>query len=58
MTYLAGNWMVKSVQTKIGDAFELTVINAPCGDAGCFAMPAATVGIKRTKHPEVVAEFM
>ncbi|ASY65209.1 ABC transporter, substrate binding protein (plasmid) [Sinorhizobium sojae CCBAU 05684] len=60
VTYLAGNWMVNPFQTKIGDAFDWTAINAPCGDAGCFAMPGGTaiVGFKRTKHPEVVAEFI
>lgn len=60
VTYLAGNWMVNPFQTKIGDAFEWTAINAPCADAGCFAMPGGTaiVGFKRTKHPEVVAEFI
>ncbi|QFI69135.1 ABC transporter substrate-binding protein [Sinorhizobium alkalisoli] len=60
VTYLAGNWMVNPFQTKIGDGFDWTAINAPCGEAGCFAMPGGTaiVGFKRTKHPEVVAEFI
>ncbi len=60
VTYLAGNWMVNPFQTKIGDAFDWTAINAPCGEAGCYAMPGATaiVGFKRTKHPEAVAEFI
>ncbi|WP_284777977.1 ABC transporter substrate-binding protein [Agrobacterium sp. lyk4-40-TYG-31] len=60
VTYLAGNWMVNPFQTKIGDAFEWTAINAPCGDAGCYAMPGATaiVGFKRTKYPEDVAHFI
>jgi len=60
VTYLAGNWMVNPFQTKIGDAFAWTAINAPCADAGCFAMPGGTaiVGFKRTKHPEAVAEFI
>lgn len=60
VTYLAGNWMVNPFQTKIGDAFDWTAINAPCGDAGCSAMPGATaiVGFKRTKYPEDVAHFV
>lgn len=60
VTYLAGNWMVNPFQKKIGDAFEWTAINAPCADAGCYAMPGATaiVGFKRTEHPEAVAQFI
>ena len=60
VTYLAGNWMVNPFQKKIGDAFQWTAINAPCGDAGCYAMPGATaiVGFKRTEHPEAVAQFI
>ncbi|BCH55730.1 extracellular solute-binding protein [Agrobacterium vitis] len=60
VTYLAGNWMVNPFQKKIGDAFEWTAINAPCGTAGCYAMPGATAiaGFKRTKYPEAVAQFI
>ncbi|CDN52212.1 ABC transporter substrate-binding protein [Neorhizobium galegae] len=60
VTYLAGNWMVNPFQKKIGNAFQWTAINAPCGDAGCYAMPGATaiVGFKRTEHPEAVAQFI
>ncbi|AXA42750.1 ABC transporter substrate-binding protein [Rhizobium leguminosarum] len=60
VTYLAGNWMVNPFQKKIGDAFDWTAISAPCGDAGCYAMPGGTaiVGFKRTKSPEAVAAFI
>ncbi|WP_027487601.1 ABC transporter substrate-binding protein [Allorhizobium undicola] len=60
VTYLAGNWMVNPFQKKIGDAFEWTALNAPCGDAGCFAMPGQTaiVGFKRSKYPEAVGQFI
>jgi alpha-1,4-digalacturonate transport system substrate-binding protein len=60
VTYLAGNWMVNPFQKKIGDAFQWTAINAPCAEAGCYAMPGATaiVGFKRTEHPEAVAQFI
>ncbi|MBB5551222.1 ABC transporter substrate-binding protein [Rhizobium lentis] len=60
VTYLAGNWMVNPFQKKIGNAFDWTAISAPCGDAGCYAMPGGTaiVGFKRTKHPEAVAAFI
>ncbi|PDT14006.1 ABC transporter substrate-binding protein [Rhizobium sp. J15] len=60
VTYLAGNWMVNPFQKKIADAFDWTAISAPCGDAGCYAMPGGTaiVGFKRTKHPEAVAAFI
>ncbi|MBX5194256.1 carbohydrate ABC transporter substrate-binding protein [Rhizobium sp. NZLR10] len=60
VTYVAGNWMVNPFQKKIGDAFDWTAINAPCGDAGCYAMPGGTaiVGFKRTKYPQAVASFI
>ena len=60
VTYLAGNWMVNPFQQKIGDLFQWTAINAPCGQAGCYTMPGGTaiVGFKRTKYPEVVGEFI
>ncbi|MDO1585284.1 ABC transporter substrate-binding protein [Rhizobium oryzicola] len=60
VTYLAGNWMVNPFQKKIGDSFEWRALNAPCGPAGCYAMPGATaiVGFKRTKYPEVVGQFI
>ncbi|ARQ14021.1 sugar ABC transporter substrate-binding protein (plasmid) [Rhizobium etli] len=60
VTYLAGNWMVNPFQKKIADSFDWTAISAPCGDAGCYAMPGGTaiVGFKRTKYPEAVAAFI
>ncbi|EJB06204.1 ABC-type sugar transport system, periplasmic component [Rhizobium leguminosarum bv. trifolii WSM597] len=60
VTYLAGNWMVNPFQKKISDAFDWTAISAPCGDAGCYAMPGGTaiVGFKRTKYPQAVASFI
>ncbi|WHO75439.1 ABC transporter substrate-binding protein [Rhizobium sp. BT03] len=60
VTYIAGNWMVNPFQKKIGDAFDWTAISAPCGDAGCYAMPGGTaiVGFKRTKYPQAVASFI
>lgn len=60
VTYLAGNWMINPFQRKIGDAFEWRALNAPCGTAGCYAMPGGTavVAFKRTKHPKEVAAFI
>ncbi|MGZ2487586.1 ABC-type glycerol-3-phosphate transport system substrate-binding protein [Rhizobium pisi] len=60
VTYIAGNWMVNPFQQKIGDGFDWTAISAPCGDAGCYAMPGGTaiVGFKRTKYPQAVASFI
>ncbi|EJT02271.1 ABC transporter substrate-binding protein [Rhizobium sp. CCGE 510] len=60
VTYIAGNWMVNPFQKKIGDGFDWTAISAPCGDAGCYAMPGGTaiVGFKRTKYPQAVASFI
>ncbi len=39
VTYLAGNWMINPFITKIGDAFDWTAIDPPCGDGGCVPMP-------------------
>lgn len=60
VTYFAGNWMVNPFKEKIGDAFEWTALDAPCGDGGCIPMPGATymAAFKHTKHPEAVAELI
>ncbi len=59
VTYLAGNWMVGNFSSMIGDAFDWTAIQAPCGPGGCVAMPGGTavVAFEHTKHPEAVAAF-
>ncbi|WOI55868.1 ABC transporter substrate-binding protein [Palleronia sp. LCG004] len=60
VTYLAGNWMVGNFADQIGDAFDWTAIQAPCGPAGCVAMPGGTaiIPFEHTDHPEAAAEFM
>lgn len=60
VTYLAGNWMVGTFSDMIGDAFDWTAIQAPCGPAGCIAMPGGTsvMAFEHTDHPEAVARFM
>lgn len=60
VTYLAGNWMISPFQTKIKDGFEWRALNAPCGPAGCYAMPGGTaiVGFKHTKNPKEVAALI
>jgi alpha-1,4-digalacturonate transport system substrate-binding protein len=60
VTYLSGNWMVGAFAEGIGDAFDWTVIPAPCGPAGCVAMPGGTaiMAFEHTEHPEQVAQFI
>jgi alpha-1,4-digalacturonate transport system substrate-binding protein len=60
VTYLAGNWMVNPFVTKIGDAFDWTAIDPPCGDAGCVPMPGSTfiVAFQHTKAPEAAAKLI
>ncbi|GHA35827.1 ABC transporter substrate-binding protein [Devosia pacifica] len=60
VTYLAGNWMVGTFDDMIGDAFQWTAIQAPCGPAGCVAMPGGTsiMAFEHTDYPEAAAEFM
>ncbi|WP_349294707.1 ABC transporter substrate-binding protein (plasmid) [Thioclava sp. 'Guangxiensis'] len=59
-TYFAGNWMVNPFQTKIGQDFEWTVLDAPCGEGGCIPMPGGTflAAFNTTKHPEAVARLV
>ena len=60
VTYFAGNWMVNPFQKQIQDAFNWTVLNAPCGPGGCVSMPGTTYisGFSHTKHPEAVANLI
>ncbi|BFM49234.1 ABC transporter substrate-binding protein [Marinomonas sp. THO17] len=60
VTYFAGNWMVNPFQKNIQDAFNWTVLDAPCGPGGCVPMPGTTylTGFNRTKHPEAVAKLI
>jgi len=60
VTYLAGNWMVNPFTDQIGDAFEWTAIDAPCGPGGCVPMPGGTfiAAFQHTEHPEVVAKLV
>ena len=59
-TYFAGNWMVNPFQSKIGQDFEWTVLDAPCGDGGCIPMPGGTflAAFDNTEHPEAVAKLV
>lgn len=58
--YYSGSWQVKRMDTQVTKAFDWAVAPAPCGPAGCTAMPggAAYVGLKRTKNPAAVAKFL
>ncbi len=60
VTYFAGNWMVNAFQKNIQDAFNWTVLDAPCGPGGCVPMPGTTylTGFERTEHPEAVAKLV
>ncbi|TQS70914.1 carbohydrate ABC transporter substrate-binding protein [Rhodobacteraceae bacterium] len=59
-TYFAGNWMVNPFQQKIGQDFEWTALDAPCGDGGCVPMPGGTflAAFNTTDHPEAVAKLV
>lgn len=60
VTYFAGNWMVNPFIEQIGDAFEWTVLDAPCGPGGCIPMPGGTfvAAFEHTEHPEIVAKLV
>ena len=60
VTYFAGNWMVNPFIEQIGDAFEWTVLDAPCGAGGCIPMPGGTfiAAFEHTEHPEIVARLV
>ena len=58
--YYSGSWQVRRMDTQVTKSFDWTVVPAPCGPAGCTAMPggAAYVGLKRTKSPAAVAKLL
>ena len=58
--YYSGSWQIRRMDTQVTKAFDWAVVPAPCGPAGCTAMPggAAYVGLKRTKSPAAVAKFL
>ena len=57
---MSGSWQLGNLADKIGDAFDWTAINNPCGPGGCTGMPggAANVGFASTEHPEAVARVL
>jgi len=58
--YYSGSWQVRRMDTQVSKSFDWIVAPAPCGPAGCTAMPggAAFVALKRTKAPADVAKFL
>jgi alpha-1,4-digalacturonate transport system substrate-binding protein len=58
--YYSGSWQIRRMDTQVTKSFDWAVAPAPCGPAGCTAMPggAAYVGLKRTKSPAAVAKFL
>ena len=60
VTYFAGNWMVNPFSQQIGDAFDWTVLDAPCGEGGCIPMPGGTfiAAFEHTDAAEVVAKLI
>ena len=58
--YYSGSWQVLRMDKNVTKSFDWAVAPAPCGSAGCTAMPggAAYVGLKRTKSPAEVAKFL
>jgi alpha-1,4-digalacturonate transport system substrate-binding protein len=60
VAYYSGSWQVRRMDTQVTKSFDWAVVPAPCGPAGCTAMPggAAFVALKRTKSPAEVAKFL
>lgn len=60
VTYYSGNWQINGFSELIGNRFEWTALDAPCGPADCFPMPGgdALVGYRNTRHPQAVARFI
>ncbi|CCN36229.1 putative ABC transporter, substrate binding protein (Sugar) [Vibrio nigripulchritudo SO65] len=58
--YFGGSWLIKKMESEVGDFFEWKVIPTPCGPAACSSQPGgwATVALKNTKEPELVAQFL
>lgn len=60
VVYYSGSWQLKRMDTQVTKAFDWAVAPAPCGPAGCTAMPggAAFVALKHTKQPALAAKFL
>ena len=60
VVYYSGSWQIKRMDTQVTKAFDWAVAPAPCGPAGCTAMPggAAFVAFKLSKVPAEAAKFI
>jgi alpha-1,4-digalacturonate transport system substrate-binding protein len=60
VVYYSGSWQIRRMDTQVTKAFDWAVAPAPCGPAGCTAMPggAAFVAFKNTKVPAEAAKFL
>ncbi len=60
VVYYSGSWQVKRMDAQVTKAFDWGVAAAPCGPAGCTAMPggAAYVAFKSSKQPAEAAKFI
>ena len=60
VVYYSGSWQIKRMDTQVTKSFDWAVAPAPCGPAGCTAMPggAAFVAFKHTKVPAEAAKFL
>jgi alpha-1,4-digalacturonate transport system substrate-binding protein len=58
--YFGGSWVLFKMDSEVGELFEWTVVDAPCGTSSCTVMPGggAMVAFKHTKHPKLAAEFI
>jgi alpha-1,4-digalacturonate transport system substrate-binding protein len=58
--YYSGSWQVRRMDTQVTKSFDWAVAPAPCGPAGCTAMPggAAYVAFKHSKVPAEAAKFL
>ena len=60
VVYYSGSWQIRRMDTQVTKSFDWAVAPAPCGPAGCTAMPggAAFVAFKTTKAPAEAAKVL
>ena len=60
VVYYSGSWQIRRMDTQVTKSFDWAVAPAPCGPAGCTAMPggAAFVAFKTTRAPAEAAKFL
>jgi alpha-1,4-digalacturonate transport system substrate-binding protein len=58
--YFGGSWSLNNLDSEVGDLFEWSVVDAPCGTSSCTLMPGggAVAAFKHTREPALAARFM